>query len=329
MPQIPALPPITAPDGPDQFPIDDTSVATTKRMSLTQLSTWLQSLFINLIDAGINLFTIRNETMFNHIVSGGCVLIGTGYGSTRNWSLSSGVVYINGKRFTVAAATGTATASRDTYFDLLEPALGTVATLVNTAGNIVTNNAASPTLAPNSVRMGIIVTGAANILSVASINQGQINKLLPINASIPYSVADSLGNVIFPSNPSGGLVNFKNFGSGSGQTTASASYVNITGLNCAIRLARARKLKITLYSRSASNNTAGAALNGAINDGSTEIMDGVVDSGVANRGAPLHIVAYVDAPAGLTTFTGRFFASGGGTASLSAFSFCYLSVEIA
>lgn len=44
MVKITALPPMSSPDGADQAPVVDDSVSTTKKLTLTQLKTWLQSL---------------------------------------------------------------------------------------------------------------------------------------------------------------------------------------------------------------------------------------------------------------------------------------------
>lgn len=44
MPKISGLPPIASPDGDDEMPIVDDSATTTKKFTLTQLKTWLQSL---------------------------------------------------------------------------------------------------------------------------------------------------------------------------------------------------------------------------------------------------------------------------------------------
>ena len=63
--------------------------------------------------AGANIETWRSEDVFDHIASG-CVWSGDSYGSTRNASCTSGVVYIAGKRLTVAAVTARSfTASKD------------------------------------------------------------------------------------------------------------------------------------------------------------------------------------------------------------------------
>jgi len=206
----------------------------------------------------------QGEVMFDFIVLGGCVLTGTGYGSTLAWSLTAGVVYIGGKRLTVAAATGTVTASKDTYFDLLDPGTGTVATLVNTAGNIVTNNATSPALAANSVRLGIIVSGATNILNVGSINQGQIGKLLPIASSIPYMKTDSIGNLICPRDPNRKVLGYREIRSNVISTTASGSGTDMTGLNLNYITPLGREVEITGFigqgSASIANNAVGMEL---------------------------------------------------------------------
>lgn len=44
MPKIPALPPITSPDGADELPIEDVSTSTTKYITLTKLKEWLQAI---------------------------------------------------------------------------------------------------------------------------------------------------------------------------------------------------------------------------------------------------------------------------------------------
>jgi len=128
-------------------------------------------------ESSVPLQTYRQETLANFVASG-CIITQT---SGLNWSMTAGVVYINGARYTVAAATGGVTASKDTYFDILAPATGTAATLVNTGGNVVANNAASPALAANSIRIGEVVSGASSIT-------------LPV----VQTASDSIGNPIRP-----------------------------------------------------------------------------------------------------------------------------------
>lgn len=182
------------------------------------------------------------ENCFDHIASGG-VLTGTGYGSTLGWSLTAGVVYINGKRYTFAAATGLVTASKDTYFDLLEPVSGNVATLVVTGGNIVNNNAASPALAANSVRLGIIQAGAT-IVDVARINQGQENKMLPIASGVAYTVTDTLGNLICPRDPNRRILGYRQITSDF-STTSTSGLQDVPGLSVPVLIPEGRKIIIS------------------------------------------------------------------------------------
>lgn len=211
-----------------------------------------------------SLETIASERFFDHVASG-CVLSGTGYGSTLAWSLTSGVVYINGRRLTVAAASGTVTASKDTYFDLNDPGTGTVATLVNTGGNIVANNAASPALAANNVRVGIVVTGATNIASAGSVNQGQEDKVLPIASSIAYSVTDSLGNLICPRDPNRKILGYRQQTSNVGGF--STTHALVGGLSCPVIVPTGRKVKIVVEYPVLTPATAFGELQGSIWEG--------------------------------------------------------------
>ncbi len=135
-----------------------------------------------------SLETIANERFSDHVASG-MVWTADSVGTTRNASMTAGVVYINGRRVSVSAVVARLfTASVDTYID------------VDTTGAITyttaANNAASPALVANNIRIGIIVTGASSIATVGSINQGQDEILLPIAGGFPYAVTDSLGNRI-------------------------------------------------------------------------------------------------------------------------------------
>lgn len=130
---------------------------------------------------------------FQDYVASGMVWSGDSYASTRNASMSSGVMYINGRRLTASAVSAKSfTASKDTYVDASDNGDGTVL-LTYTE---VTNNAASPALAANSHRIAIVVTGASNIAAAGSINQGQDSKVLPISGGFAYAINDSLGNRI-------------------------------------------------------------------------------------------------------------------------------------
>ena len=265
------------------------------------------------------------EYVFDHVASG-LVLVGTGYGSTLAWSLPVGVVYINGKRLTVAAATGSVTASRDTYFDLLDPGTGTVATLVNTGGNIVTNNADSPALAANSVRIGIITSGA-NILNVASVNQGQEDRVLPIATSIAYAVTDSLGNLICPRDPTRKLLGYRqilvNF------STANTSVTLITGLTVPVIIPTGRKVCVTL---SGNRMSVGVADNSFINIFETSVVgtriqESIVYSAVANANVPVNINRTYTPPSLSMTYVGSYHV-GSSTGTITSTASAPLSLKI-
>lgn len=169
----------------------------TKRVSLSRLIT----LFFNNIPSG----TIPGS-VFDYVISGG-VWTADSAGSNKNASMSAISVYINSRTIAINAVTArTFTASKDTYIDVLDNLDGT-GTLVYTE---VTNNFAnSPTLAPNSIRIAIIVTGATTIATAASINQGQEDRVLPISGTIPFAVVDTAGNLICPRDPNRKLLGYR------------------------------------------------------------------------------------------------------------------------
>ena len=252
----------------------------------------------------VSLETIRSESIFDHIASG-CVLTGTGYGTTLAWNLTAGVVYDNGKRLTVAAATGVVVATKDTYFDLLDPGSGTVATLVFTGVNSGTVNAASPALAANSIRIGIIQSGAT-IVSVASVNQGQEDKVLPIASSIPYQVTDSLGNLICPRDPNRKLLGYRRLQAAFSTATVGA-YVDVTSLSVPfIHPTAGRKVKASFVG-TFGNTTAGYSAM-AVREGSTVIAQQVTTT---TSELPFIATDTTTPSAGLHTYVASVAANGG------------------
>lgn len=203
-----------------------------------------------------------SETGFDFVASG-CVWSGDSYGSTRAASMTSGVVYIGGKRVTVSAVTARSfTASKDTYIDV-----DNTGTLTYTE---VANNAASPTLAASSIRLGIIVTGASNIANVGSVNQGQQDKVLPIASSVAYSVTDSLGNLICPRDPSRKLLGYKQIIANI--SSAATSSTLMTGLSCPVIAPVGRKVVVSFGADGVFNS-------GSANNFFIEVWDGTVGSG--------------------------------------------------
>lgn len=265
-------------------------------------------------DAGTTLQTMRSEIVFDHVASG-CVITATSPGASLAWSMTSGVVYIGGKRLTVASASGTVTASKDTYFDLLDPGTGTVATLVNTSGNIVTNNAASPALAASSVRNGIIVSGAT-IATTASVNQGQEDRVLPIASSTPYAVTDSLGNLIYPRDPNRRTLGHKQILSAF--TTASQTAgTAVTGVSCPV-ITTGRKIKISLSADyMTQNGGAATATFLGIYEGATELKRQTVSSPGTNYATPANTWVELTPTAGLHTYLAAFWV-GANTGTLNA-----------
>jgi hypothetical protein len=172
------------------------------------------------------------EVLFDFVYSGtGVIAISSGLIGT----LSDVTYYINSKRYKkTGIANKTYTASRDTYVD------------IDTAGTVtyteVANNAASPALAANSIRLGIVVTGAS---AISQINQGQISATLPVASSAVYTVADSLGNLICPRDPQRRLLGYKqatNFTS-AGSTT-DVDIAGLTGITVKVPAGRSLEVEV-------------------------------------------------------------------------------------
>lgn len=250
-------------------------------------------------------------------VASGCVWSGLGYGSTLTATMTVGVVVINGNPLSVATiATRAFTASKDTYIDVLDNGDGT-GLVVYTE---VANNAASPALASNSIRIGIIVSGA-NIAAATSVNQGQETMVLPIASSIPYAVTDSLGNLICPRDPNRKVLGYRQ--STTGFTTASTSAVQVTGLSCPVIVPTGRKVKITFFANELYNTAASG--NGAF----MSIWDGVVNSGaelgvgsmtvaVANQAVPGSVIAITTPNSSSKTYNAGLQAFGTGSGGLDS-----------
>ena len=256
------------------------------------------------------------ESTFDFIASG-LVLTGTSYGGTLGWALTSGVVYINGRRLTVAAASGVVIASKDTYFDVLDPGTGTVGTLVYTGGNSVANNAASPALATDSIRVGIIQSGA-NIANIAAINQGQRNKILPIASSIPYTVTDSLGNLINPRDPTRRVLGYRRLTAT--VTTTSVTPVQALGLTCPVIVPNGASVMVNAFISRAQVNAIGyfvaSIWDGAVNVG-TQLTDAPYYNASSGSGGGLLISGGDTPTAGPKTYNVGFFTSTA-TGSLTA-----------
>lgn len=257
--------------------------------------------------------TIRNETQFDYVASGG-VWSGDAYASTRNASMTAITVYINGQRGTISAVTARSfTASRDTYIDVLNTA--GVFTLVYTE---VTNNNTSPALVANSLRIGIIVTGASNIASVGSVNQGQEDKVLPIVSSVPYAVTDSLGNLICPRDPNRKILGLHQRISAFSTTSTSAA--QITELSVPIIVPTGRKIKATLFSEDAYHSSTAIVVIaeiwvGTVGSG-TLIVNGRAFQGGASGASIINATRTFTPTSSAITINASLHAGSAGTASM-------------
>ncbi len=270
-------------------------------------------------------------------VQSGCVWTGDSYGSTLHGSMTSGVVWINNVQLTVAAITAHSfAASSDTYVDFQNNGNGT-ASVSYTA---VANNAASPALAnsgtsTNTIRDGIIVTGASSIAGSADINQGSIYATVPASSvTNMYAVSDSIGNRIYPTNPNGGLIGYRQYTTNFTTTSTTQSLVNIP---VPVIIPAGRTVKITVGAGYLSNTVGGNANVVAIYD----ITAGGIGAGAVSLTAgewgglsvaPLLLSGY-DSPSssGLRKFDVGFSQTGTGGATLTigaGLSPYYVAVEL-
>lgn len=273
-----------------------------------------------------------SEVMFDHVASG-CVITGDSYGSNRNASMTAGVVYINGKRYVVNAVTArTYTASKDTYIDAPIPASGNTIANADLVYTEVANNAASPALAANSIRLGIIVSGA-NIAAAGSVNQGQEDKVLPIASSIPYAVTDSLGNLICPRDPNRKVLGYRQVVSSQNTVNGSPPGDLITGLTCPFIVPTGRKVKIILHFGEMANTTAndggGLAIVQTSIAGTVLARSRLYAPSPANNVFPCRAET-VKTLSGSQTVVGGVFTVGGGTLATGAAAITpgYLTVEL-
>lgn len=264
-----------------------------------------------------------SDFIYDH-VSSGMVWSGDSYGSTRAASMTAGVIYNAGKQISVSAVTArTFTASKDTYIDV-----DGTGTLVYTE---VANNAASPALAAGSIRIGIIITAAGSIANVGSVNQGQQDKVLPIASSVPYSVTDSLGNLICPRDPKRQILGYRqrtsNFTAGAGPT-------QVTELSCPVIVPANRKIKVTAFCSKLSNTLAGASnsrmtvWDGAV--AGTQVGQAEHTSAGANYGATSTAESILSPASGSKTYNVGLTNVGGTLATMEASSVApmFIMVEL-
>jgi hypothetical protein len=301
--------------------IDSTNISPTAAISGTQLAS--NTITDTQLATAVSPVTRSTEYSFDFVASG-CVWTADAAGSTRVASMTSGVVYINGVRVTVSAVTSrTFTASKDVYVDV--DSTGTITYTDNTT------NAASPALAANSIRLGIIVVGASSIAAATSINQGQENRVLPIASSVAYTTTDSLGNLICPRDPNRKLIGLRqittSFNSSSTTTT------QVTGLSVpVITPNNGRKVKITVWTSFIDGSTSGAfpvltLWDGAVGSGTQLGILQPEVGGTARQYPASIIVIQTPLSASKTYNVGFSISTGSGTVYAASTSPAYVSVE--
>jgi hypothetical protein len=274
--------------------------------------------------------SFRDEYIANYIASG-IVASGDSYGVNKNYSITAGVVYLNGKRLTVAAVSGvTVGASKDRYIDLRDNGDGTATYITNE----VSNNAASQALTAGDMRVAIIVSGATTIASVASINQGQQDKVLPIASSVPYAVTDSLGNLICNRAPNPTLIGYRQIVSSAAMS--SGSIAQVAGLSVPVsttNVPTGRKIKVTFMSKSLQNSSANHFVIVSLWDGTVGSGTQVAGNTIMSASGSAEITGAMSAILTISTnktYNVGFQTDGTGTATIAApaVSPAYLMVEL-
>jgi hypothetical protein len=112
---------------------------------------------------------------------------------------TAGVYCITGVYYApVAINSHTFTASKDTYIDYDSSGVPNYTE--------VANNAASPAMTAGRIRAAIVVTSGA---AIGSINQGSITATAPVVSGSVLMVCDSLGNMVYNSDPASRLLGYR------------------------------------------------------------------------------------------------------------------------
>lgn len=127
-------------------------------------------------ESNTGMHTYFDESFQNYVLSGASITQATGLIA----SISSGTAYINGRRLTFNAMSKTVTASKDTYFDLLETDGSNIATISYTE---LASGATGSTPVSNGMHIGMVRSSASAI------------------ATIQQTFTDILANPLKPTNP--------------------------------------------------------------------------------------------------------------------------------
>lgn len=240
------------------------------------------------LDTNANVETRMSESVPNFVASG-CVWSAV---SGLNGTMTSGVVYINGKRVVVSSvASQTFVASRDTYVSV--DVNGTVS-----IASAVTNNSASPSLPANSVWLAIVVTSGA---AITSINLGLADAAAPVVSSRVLAVSDTNGALIYP-RAGQRYIGFSRITSG-WNTGATTTITDVTGLSVQVNIPVGRNIKIIGYFSNILNGS-GVATDTvlSIREGSTVVENIYMTAPNGDRRPMGDVCAIIPASAGLHTY---------------------------
>lgn len=220
--------------------------------SQVQAGTIVEAAFSNSVNPRLR----GSEIMASFVYSGCLWSLVSGFSGT----MTGGTIYVNGYR-TVVSGVGSNTfaASSDTYVY--------IDYLGNVTYQAVSNSANSPSAVASAILVAIVVTNGSTI---TSINQGSIAATAPIVSSNLLTTNDSLGNLIYPTDPNGRVLGFRK--ATASQGTASTPKIQATSLSCPVIIPTGRNIKVTAYEPQITSDS--GALNAYLS-----IWDGVVASG--------------------------------------------------
>lgn len=283
------------------------STATSHLTGTTVIMTDVAQYFQGLSDGTLSTDPLRTALFFDHVVSGGVIAQSAGLVGT----FSNIVFYLNGRRYSgTSIANKTYTASKDTYVDITGNSDGSV-TVTYTE---VANNAASPALATNNIRLAIVVTNGS---AITSVNQGAESASAPVASSRVYMSTDSIGNLICPRDPLRNVLGHQAYTGGNLQTT-STSFSAFSGLTCPVIVPNnGRRVKFTITG-SAINTSAQAVWSIGLFEDGTIIQQWYrnQDTTTANN-IPLNLTFRKTPTSGSHTYTVQALTSAG-TLTISA-----------
>lgn len=226
-------------------------------------------------NSNTGLHTYFDESFNDYVLNGGSITQATGLIA----SVSSGVAYINGRRLPFNAISKTLTASKDTYFDLVETDGSNLATISYTE---LASGATGSTPVSNGMHIGMVRSNASLLATI-------------YQSALPNGFSDKLGYPLYNIRPSQILLGHAV--ATANTTNATDTTVQVTGLSVTVQIPPYATVKVTASSPRVANTTSGFGAE-------LSVWDGVVASGTRigaqnfdgapsnNFGVPMTVVAY-------------------------------------